>query len=309
LSAAFAKINVCVLLEIGLHNPVAVAIARADESEWELSLKLVKKLPPESLLLADRLYGCTAFWQTIVDICQARQGHALVRVRKNVRRNIVQKRKLSDGSRVIEVPVFHPHIQHRVMHYLQLREIRATLARPGKKAIRLRFWTTLLDASVYPAPELVALYARRWGHEVYYRHLKRDLRRTELLKSNTVETACQEIAALLIASSLIAHQRTAAQEADPRLAVTDVSFNLVHQVVRAQWVFAAITADILSPSQLRKISRRAFDIMLPDAVPKKRSRSYPRAVRQPVKGWPRKTMNIVSTTPPVIRILTKWPIC
>jgi hypothetical protein len=33
--AAFAKMTTTVLVELGLHNPVAAAIARHGESEWE----------------------------------------------------------------------------------------------------------------------------------------------------------------------------------------------------------------------------------------------------------------------------------
>ena len=59
--AAFAKITTCVLLELGLHNPLAAAIGHKGQSEWELSLSLLARLPKKALLLADRLSGCAAF--------------------------------------------------------------------------------------------------------------------------------------------------------------------------------------------------------------------------------------------------------
>jgi hypothetical protein len=65
--AAFAKIVTGVLLEVGLHNPVAAAIGYTGQSEWKLTLSLLARLPKQALLLADRLYGCGAFagqaWQ------------------------------------------------------------------------------------------------------------------------------------------------------------------------------------------------------------------------------------------------------
>ncbi len=59
--AAFAKLTTGVLIELGLHNPLAAAIGQAGESEWQLALGLLARLPQRALLLADRLHGCAAF--------------------------------------------------------------------------------------------------------------------------------------------------------------------------------------------------------------------------------------------------------
>jgi hypothetical protein len=44
--------------------------------------------------------------------------------------------------------------------------------RPGGAWVTVRLWTSLLDASTYPAAELLALYARRWDIEVFTKELK-----------------------------------------------------------------------------------------------------------------------------------------
>ena len=54
---AFAKITAGVLLELGLHDPLAAAIGRGGQSEWALALELLAQLPAQALLLADRLHG------------------------------------------------------------------------------------------------------------------------------------------------------------------------------------------------------------------------------------------------------------
>src|SRR5436189_4419608 len=59
--AAFAKMTTAVLLEVGLHNPLAAAIGRKGESEWALAQRLLAQLPKRALVLGDRLYGVTAF--------------------------------------------------------------------------------------------------------------------------------------------------------------------------------------------------------------------------------------------------------
>ena len=70
LQAAFAKLNAVVLLEVGLHNPLAAAIDPA-RSEWVLALELIGKLPTRSLLLAERLYGCARFVWGLRQHCQS----------------------------------------------------------------------------------------------------------------------------------------------------------------------------------------------------------------------------------------------
>ena len=52
--AAFAKITTGVLLELGLHNPLATALGRRGQSEWALALELLAQMPARALLLADR---------------------------------------------------------------------------------------------------------------------------------------------------------------------------------------------------------------------------------------------------------------
>ena len=58
-----------------------------------------------------------------------------------------------------------------------------------------------MDPPTAPALELAQLCARRWEHELYFRELKRQVRRTAVLQSHTVETAAQEIAALILVSA------------------------------------------------------------------------------------------------------------
>ena len=108
LRAAFAKVTSCVMLEIGLHNPIAAEIAREGESEWQLATRLIKKLPEQSLLLADRLYGVSAFLALLMPLCEKGKSHFLVRGRKQIKSQIRKLKTLVDGSRLIELPVFNP---------------------------------------------------------------------------------------------------------------------------------------------------------------------------------------------------------
>lgn len=50
--SAFAKLTTGVLVELGLHNPLAAAIGQHGQSEWKLALSLLARLPKGALRLA-----------------------------------------------------------------------------------------------------------------------------------------------------------------------------------------------------------------------------------------------------------------
>src|SRR5437588_8318439 len=101
--AAFAKITTSVLLELGLHNPLAAAIGQKGQSEWELSLSLLARLPKKMLLLADRLSGCAAFAAEALRACQRVGSQFLFRARTQIKVQV--SKRFKDGSRLVQVPV------------------------------------------------------------------------------------------------------------------------------------------------------------------------------------------------------------
>ena len=288
--AAFAKITTGVLLELGLHNPLAAAIGRRGQSEWALALELLAQLPARALLLADRLHGCAAFVAVAQTACEKAGSHFLIRARSNLRVQTVQRFK--DGSRLVRVPVRAKGEHHVVASWLELREIRVRVQRPGHRAQELRLWTSLLDPKDAPARELIELYARRWEHELYYRELKRQLRKSEVLQSHTVETGAQEIAAVVLASALLARARTQAAAGTAGLAVLRVSFVKTLELLRPLWLTLALGGDLLSARQKEQLTERFLERAGRLVTRRRgRSRSCPRAVRQPVSQWPRLRRN------------------
>jgi hypothetical protein len=287
LKAAFAKLNAVVMLEIGLHNPLAAGIDRA-QSEWALALELVSKLPAQSLLLADRLYGCARFAFGLLGHCQQVGSHFLLRARLQLKSQVVQR--LKDGSAIVKVPLRAAAGRRKIEGYFELREIWVRIKRPGFRVQTLRLWTSLLDADSYPAHELARLYTQRWEQELYYRQMKLELRCSELLQSQTPETAAQEVAALVLATALIARER--ANAAAGEMPALRVSFVKVLQLLQPLWLIFALGEDILTERQKRQLVDRFYAQMRVMATAKRRSRSCPRAVRQPVRGWPRKIKNL-----------------
>jgi hypothetical protein len=300
--AAFAKITACVLLEVGVHNPLAAAIGHSGQSEWQLSVQLLAQLGKGCLLLADRLYGCAAFAALALDRCQKTGSHFLIRARSNI--NVTVQRRFRDGSRLVEVPVRHPKTR-RVLRTIQLREIWAQVHRNGWRSQPVRLWTSMLDPKLAPACELVELYGQRWEQELYFRQLKLQLRRTELLQSHTVTTAAQEIVLFILATALVARERVhAAKGVAP---VLRVSFVKVLELLRPLWLFLAIGRGIISENQQRKLIQRFYDYMLLQLVQVRQSRSCPRKVRQPVGKWPRLLKNESWEGPLTFSILRTLP--
>jgi hypothetical protein len=305
MKAAFAKIGTVTLIEIGAHNPIAAQIATsAQESEWELAQILIEKLPAKSLLLADRLYGVAAFLNKLLKICESQKSHFLVRARNQLKSQILKR--FADGSSLIEVAVQNPKKQRSILKTIKLREIRVVVTRPGFRSEEVRLWTSILDYQSYPALELAKVYTKRWEHELYYRQLKIDLGRTELLQSHTVHTAAQEIAALIFATALIAQERLTISGG--KIDTLKISFAKTLNLLQPVWMLFSVASDILELQQKESIKKRLYKMLAHHCIKKKRARSCPRQVRQPIKGWPRLTKN-TQTLGEVTYEIIKNPAC
>ena len=297
--AAFAKMGAAVLLEVGLHNPLAAAMGRHGESEGSLAAGLLAQLPGGCLLLADRLYGYAGVLASVLDRCRAVKSEFLVRVQSGVDARVIQR--LGDGSGLVEVQVRQKGNSHQIVGRLLLREIRVMVQRGGSKAEELRLWTSILDWRQAPAMELAKLYTQRWEQELYFRQLKHELRRSERLQSQTVETAAQEISAWIISSALIARER--ARAAQGALPVLRVSFVKLVELLRPLWLVLSLGADLLSPKQQQELTDRFLKEAQRCVTPKRRTRSCPRAVRQPIRGWPRLKQNRYCNEPVRLTLL------
>jgi Transposase DDE domain len=282
--AAFAKMTTAVLLEVGLHNPLAAAIGRHGESEWALAQRLLAQLPKHALLLGDRLYGVAAFVVHARAACTRVGSHFLLRASRSTKPRVIKR--LPDGTRRVAIAVRARHNPTRILEWLELREIRVRVGRPGHRTHELRLWTSLVDVRTAPALELAALYAQRWEHELYFREVKRQLRKTDLLQSHTIETAAQEIAALVLVSALLAAERVRA--AGGQLPVLRVSFTKILELcVKPMWLWLELGHGVLTDHQLTQIMKRGYQRMRRYVTPPRRARSCPRAVRQPIQAWPR----------------------
>jgi hypothetical protein len=281
--AAFAKLTTTVLLEVGLHNPLAAAIGRNGESEWRSRSGSWPSCPAAPCSSA---IGCMACRR-----CGAGPGgvrpvdsHFLLRARADV---IARRpRRLPDGTRLVQ---------------LGLRARPPTGSSSGSRCARSACaWgapdTAPMSSGSGPASPIRrprrrsssrSSMARRWEHELYFRELKRHVRTTDVLQSHTLVTAAQEIAALVLASAVLAAERV--RIAGPDVPVLRISVaKLLERCVQTALVLSRRRPGRAhrGPSHPPRAAgptraRRRY------LTPPRRARTCPRAVRQPMQAWPR----------------------
>jgi hypothetical protein len=171
------------------------------------------------------------------------------------------------------------------------REVVGRVWRAGqRRATTVRLWSSLLDCRRYPARELLGLYGQRWEQEVFSKELKVDMCSTPRLRSHTPLTAVQEIAALILAYAVLVDYRVEAAGAG-EVGVLRISFLKTLHLVQGLWGFLEVSGDLLGPRGVRFVVRRTLRLMAEFVTPKRRHRSCPRALRQPVSSWPRLRKN------------------
>jgi hypothetical protein len=111
------------------------------------------------------------------------------------------------------------------------------------------------------------------------------LRQTDVLQSHTVETGAQEIAAIIVVTAMLARER--ARAANGQAPVLRIKFGVVLAIVRSMWFCLGPIEDLLTEKQKAQVVARGQALMRRSLTGPRRSRSNPRAVRQPIRGWPR----------------------
>jgi hypothetical protein len=106
----------------------------------------------------------------------------------------------------------------------------------------------------------------------------------------------QEIAALILAYAVLVDYRIEAAKVGED-GVLRVRFLKTFEWVRGLWQFLEVSADLLGPEGIRLLVRRTLRKIADAAIPKRRQRSCPRALRQPVSRWPRLRNNTYQTGP------------
>lgn len=165
---------------------------------------------------------------------------------------------------------------------LTVRVVRGRVSCKGFRVRQITVVTTLLDAQLYPAEEILRAYLRRWRLEMCLDDLKTSLR-MEMLRSRSPDLVRKEILAGLIAHNLV--RWTAAQAA--RTYVVDLERISFKGTVDALRQFAHAMSKARSQRQRQRVWAELLRTLAADLVPERPGRREPRAVKRKKNKYPR----------------------
>ena len=252
--------------------------------DLRLLRRLWDQLKKGDILLGDRAYG---EYTTLAGLPQ--QGVDVVaRLHQRRKVDFRKARRLgrNDGLFVWakacrQSGILSPDEWDLLPPQITVRIVRFTTTIRGFRNRRITLVTTLLDPGLYPAEELVALYAGRWRLELCRRDLKTTLG-MEQLRCKTPDMAEKELLAYLVAHNLV---RCVMAEAvvTHQVELDRVSFKGSLDALRQ-------FSDAISRAPNRKLRRKLWDDLLlalaRDLVPLRPNRTEPRAVKRRPKPFP-----------------------
>lgn len=275
---AFPQARVLALCEIGTHVLWQCLIKPIHRAESVMARTLLRYLSPDMLLLWDRGLLSYANVQAVRD----RKAQLLARIKKT---HVFPRLKvLRDGSYLSRMYASAKHRRHdcegldvRIIEY-QIRDAK----NPEKTKVH-RLLTTLLDASLDPARQLIELYHQRWEEELTIDELKTHQRQRPVLRSQTPAGVVQEIEGLLLAHFVV---RTLMFEAaaQAKVAPRRISFVGTLKILRCR-----LPECPRSRRGQERWYQRLLAEIAEEILPPRRDRINPRVIRCKMSKWPKKT--------------------
>lgn len=276
---AYPQLHAIFLAETGTHVVVEAYVKRGKRSEFKVATSLLRKAPSGCLVLQDRgFYG----YRPLAEAAGC-GVHVLGRVAKHV--GFKRTETFNDGS---YLTVIYPSTKDRRhnTNSLVVRVIEYTLDEPNRTGHGEchRLVTTLLDADLYPARELVVLYHERWEIELGNDELKtHQLHRHVHLRSRTPCGILQELYGLLLAYNAVRflmHEAAVSVDIDPRR----LSFIHAVRVLRE-------TAPLMRAapaSRLPTLYRAMIHHVAQGRLPPRANRINPRVVKKKMSNFGKK---------------------
>jgi hypothetical protein len=271
------------IVAVSLANTMVVlryAMGRYDDGEVSLLRTMFGDLDAGDLLVADRHFaGANLYCEYL------RNGlHFLTRAHQRLRIDRLRRVAVfAENDFLADLPVNTNHRRDdpTLPKTVRVRLIAATV--PTRKNRRQPMWfvTSLLDAAMYPADEIVELYGRRWRIETLLRQLKVDLH-ADVLRSRSADGVRNELAARMTALNVVRClmlQAADEHDADP---------------IRLSFAGAVRTALAFSPHfatappwKLPMIEKAMLQQIAWARLPDRPGRLEPRAIRREKKHYPR----------------------
>ncbi len=282
---SFPMMRFVVLFSLLSGAIVAVAQGSLAASELSLLTLLSGQLAKGDILIGDRGFGCfpliALLLQSLgVDFIGRTNRRMDGRRRlKRLGRNdwIVQWKKGKKAS-----PWMTPTQWLGLPSTLTLRAVRGSLYQKGYRVRQVTVITTLLDAQLYPAQQILQAYWRRWRLEMCLDDLKTTLG-MESLRNRSPEMAQQELHLRLIAHNLV--RCTMAQAAtEHAVALERISFKGSVDAIRQ---FSLAMAQARSKAKRQELWAELLRTLASDLVPERPGRREPRAVKRKKNRYPR----------------------
>lgn len=254
---------------VGTGLPWDWRIGPADSSERADLLAMLSTLPPGALIAVDAGFVGYEYMRAIIDSGR----HVLLRVGSNVR---LLKKLGYTRERPDTVYLWPDCEAHKGQPPIPLRLV---VTHTGRHPMHLV--TSVLSETRLTNEQVVELYARRWGIELFYRHLKQTFQRRKMRSANA-DNALLEMhwsyvglwAMALYALIEFRHEKLPPN----RLSIA--------QMLRA---FRRMMRDYLHPSEHQLRLRERLRRALIDTYQRKNkaSRDYPRKKQETPPGPPR----------------------
>lgn len=277
--AAFPQMRALFLISTKLRFILGALFAPYGRAEASLALRMLAWIPFGSLVILDRNFNTWRFLMGLRDV----GSHFLIRAKRGMTGRVLQV--LGHGDHLIEMKIPRalrrrfPSLPKTVM----VREISARI-----KGKSFRYFTSLLDASMYPATELVMLYAQRWQEETSLDEIKTHqcgattVNRPVIFRCETSRRVLQEAYGLVLAYNLV---RSLMADAARKHHVPPLRISFVDSIERIR--SAALLMAVATGRALQAIYADLLLSISQCLVPK-RSRQNPRVVCVKMSAYPLK---------------------
>ena len=258
---------------------VDYAIGGYRDGESTLAFGILKSLRKGDLLVADRHFAAAHFY-----VCYQSMGlEFLTRAHQCLKISRVKRcfyYSANDFIGRLNINKIYRRDDPSLPTSIDVRFIKTKLKIRGKYRV-VWFVTSLMDAKLYPAQQIVQLYACRWRIETLFRELKINLS-ADVLRSRKPNGVRKEIIARLISLNIV---RSIMLEAAAKAKMEDpLRISFVH-AVRAIVCFSAALSRV-PMAQIWDVYHAMLVEIADHVNPERKGRLEPRSVRRERKHYP-----------------------
>ena len=262
----------------GTRTIIDYALGGYRTDETALVFPILKSLRNGDLLLADRHFAAAHFYVYY----QSLGLEFLTRAHQRLKISRIKRHRHYSATDFIgRLNVSKPYRRRdpSLPARLDVRFIKTRLRIRGRQE-SVWFVTSLLDAALYPACDIIALYAQRWRIETLFREVKVTLS-TDVLRSQSPDGIRKEILARLVALNVV---RSIILEASAVTGANPLRISFVH-TVRAILSFSPALARA-PVFMLPQIYQAMLTEIVSHVVPLRPGRREPRALCRDRKHYP-----------------------